>query len=549
MKTFTRLAGFFGLFILNGALLMAQTPSIIKDIRVGPIGSAPDLMVRGGNDVNYFVADDGGNGLELWKTDGTTAGTIIVKDINPGINSSNPTSLTYFNNVLYFFADDQVHGRELWKSDGTEAGTVLVKDINEGTPGSDGLYLTPISGYLAFTANDGVKGVELWRTDGSDIGTTMILDINPTVIDGDTTASSSPNGNNNSFKFVRIGANFYFSAQDGTNGRELWKSDGTAAGTSLIKNIKSGASSSGPQDFTVLNSVVYFAAEGDAPLSAELWKTDGTGPGTVVVKAINSPDTRPLGPRQLINVSGILYFTAFDPVNGEEVWKTDGTDAGTVLVSDINPGTAGSNPIIKYREGLGILYFRAQNATAGLELWKTDGTSTSMVADINPTGDSDPYYFFSQNNKVYFAANDGTHGVELWQTDMTSGLTTLVMDIYMGSNGSNPQFLTAFGSTIFFFAEDASNGKELWTLDASILTPNEQSVESIVKQASPNPTTGNVTITGIKETETLSLFNQMGILMNTYQGEEIVAIDLSAQSNGIYIVRSSEGGALKIIKQ
>jgi len=541
MKTFTQLAGFIGLFILNGALLMAQTPSIIKDINLGPVGSAPDFMVRGGAGVNYFVANAGETGVELWKTNGTEAGTVLVKDINPFINFSNPTNLTLFNNVLYFFADDHEHGRELWRSDGTAAGTWMVKDINVGVGGSDGSYLTPISGYLAFTATDGTSGVELWRTDGTDEGTTLVKDIH-------ATGSSHPNGNNNSFKFARIGTNFYFSADDGINGRELWVSNGTGPGTTILKNIKTGSAGSSPQDFTVLNSVVFFAAESDAPIGSELWKTDGTEEGTVMVKDIHP--TSNSGPRQLTSVNGTLFFTALDGVHGAEVWKTDGTAAGTLLVKDINPGAAGSSPVIRLREGSNTLFFSAQNATDGLELWKTDGTTTSMVADINPTGDSDPYYFFSLGTKIYFGANDGVHGVELWQTDVNTGLTTMVSDINATSgNGSFPQFLTAFGGTMLFFADDGINGRELWTLDASILTPNEESVESIVKQVSPNPTTGAVTITGVKESETLMLFNPLGVLIHSYQGEESVAIDLSAESNGVYIVRSSEGGFLKIIKQ
>src|SRR5580704_11931564 len=79
-----------------------------------------------------FNADDGVDGVELWKSDGTAAGTVMVKDIDPGSDGSFPNSLTNVNGTLYFSADDGTDGFELWKSDGTAAGTVMVKDINPG---------------------------------------------------------------------------------------------------------------------------------------------------------------------------------------------------------------------------------------------------------------------------------------------------------------------------------------------------------------------------------------------------------------------------------
>ena len=77
----------------------------------------------------FFYADDGLNGQELWKSDGTDAGTVMVNDINSGSSASSPFQLTAVGNTLFFYADDGTNGIELWKSDGTTLGTVLVKDI------------------------------------------------------------------------------------------------------------------------------------------------------------------------------------------------------------------------------------------------------------------------------------------------------------------------------------------------------------------------------------------------------------------------------------
>jgi ELWxxDGT repeat protein len=162
---------------------------LVKDINLSPgLGSSPrGLTVF--NNALYFSASDGVTGTELWRTDGTEGGTVRVKDIAPGVGSiggilaplsSSPNGFTVFNNALYFSASDGVTGAELWKSDGTEAGTVRVKDINPTSgAGSAPNALTVLNNALYFSANDGVSGRELWKTDGTDTGTMQVKDLCP----------------------------------------------------------------------------------------------------------------------------------------------------------------------------------------------------------------------------------------------------------------------------------------------------------------------------------------------------------------------------------
>ena len=235
----------------------------------------------------YFTADDGETGQELWVSDGTAKGTELVVDLTPGISkygrasSSDITNLTVYNGKLYFAADDGKTGQELWVSDGTAKGSELLVDINPD--GSSSPYgLTEYNDKLYFTANDGETGSELWVSDGTAKGTKLFVDINTGTdisygMDGSAgeiyvyPASSSPSD------FVEFDQRLYFSADDGENGRELWVSDGTTQGTSLVANINPEISrfgndkSSNPRDLTVVGDELFFSAD-NGETGTELFK-------------------------------------------------------------------------------------------------------------------------------------------------------------------------------------------------------------------------------------------------------------------------------------
>jgi ELWxxDGT repeat protein len=331
------------------------------------------------NGAFYFQANDGVTGFELWKTDGTAAGTVLVKDINPstGVGTFHYrfTDFTVFNGALYFQADDGVSGFELWKTDGTAAGTVLVKDINTAAgAGSFPADFTVFKDALFFAADDGANRRKLWRSDGTAAGTVLVKDINT-----GTGTSFLPDDFARGFP-VFNGA-LYFRARNGVNADELWKTDGTAAGTELVGDSNTAAWGSFLTDgFAVLNGELYFQADYFNQANAELWKTDGTAAGTVLVKDINIENG---GRRsdylftEFTDFNGALYFQARDNVNGPRLWKTDGTAAGTVLVKDTN------SPFDDLTAFNGALYFVGDS---GSTLWKTDGTAagTQLLKVICP---------------------------------------------------------------------------------------------------------------------------------------------------------------------
>ena len=326
----------------------------------------------------FFTADDGIHGRELWRSDGTEAGTVMVKDARPGVEAGvarDQGSLTNVGGTLYFVADDGIHGYELWRSDGTEAGTVMVKDMSPGpNPSSDWegpRHLTDVGGALYFGADDGTHGWELWRSDGTAAGTIMVKDIWPGP--DPSYAGLLP--------LTGLRGNVYFRADDGTHGEELWKSDGTAAGTVMVKDVWPGPKGSHPY-VAKAGGTLFFMAW-DRKHGQELWKSDGTAAGTRLVKDINpGPDGSDggNGGQKLTSAGGVLYLTAdghhtpFDEWV-DELWKSDGTRAGTVLVKDLEPCCPGTTDVFALVPVGDVLYFNA-NAPRPKHwrLWKTDGT-------------------------------------------------------------------------------------------------------------------------------------------------------------------------------
>jgi len=381
-------------------------------------------------------------GCEPWITDGTSEGTALLKDINP-LGDSNPADYTLFEGEIYFSADDGRHGVELWKTDGTGIGTVMVKNIGieDSLPpfpapvSSDPQELTVFNDALFFVANDidyenHGQGVELWKTDGTEAGTVIVKNI---AIEDPSNPAQDPDTpiDSDPRNLTVFNGALYFVATDGRYGLdrygvEPWKTDGTEANTRIVKNI------------------------GINPINASL-----------------SYDS---SPEQFTVFNNELYFFADDGLSGFEPWKTDG-DSNTDLVRNIGidngtPFPSSPDNLTYWAEAGGRLFFTAETGNSGIEPYTTDGTSTAKLDDLNVVpGRDDVFRVF--NDRMFFFADDGTHGFELWVSNGTLSGADLIKDIYATPINSpvtagGLKFLTEYQGQLFFTADDGFVGTEVW---------------------------------------------------------------------------------------
>ena len=352
---------------------------------INPSGNDEVNCIVSFGDGVMFRANDVAHQTELWISDGTESGTHMVKDINAVEDvdagdgrtfTSYPQNLYVWNGVLIFAADDGVNGVEMWKSDGTASGTVLVKNIADGNGhGYPGDFVA-LGSRLLFTAQNDTYGNELWSTDGTEVGTQLIKDINPS-------------GDSYPYQLVKSGNTIFFMAETGDNGYELWKSDGTEGGTALVADLLPGPQSGNisGRTLTAFNGGVVFRRVDSGTTGSELWKSDGTAAGTVIVKDIN-PGAGHAVPDSLSVMGNYVYFSANDGTVGTELWRSDGTAAGTELVKDIYEGgdsDSGASPIANsgiVSNGVHAYFFaEASNGDGGTaqEIWRTDGTTAGTV--------------------------------------------------------------------------------------------------------------------------------------------------------------------------
>ncbi len=516
-----------------------------------------------------FSAQDSIHGHELWYSDGTSAGTVLLKDIEPGNTwpsnwdakpgqTVKPNSWITFNNELYFYAGNQASGVELWKTDGTPAGTVIVKDIYPGPTSSFPHGFIEFNGQLLFMARDADHGQDLWRTDGTLEGTRVFLELNQGAgnsafanlmtlnndtllftyvknnFNGSTWAlynastqsvmdlSANPvpdEGMDYSFLF-RIGKEIFFSGDDGSWGTKIYKTDLTNSGTGLFFELAPNGGCSNIQSLGGFRDYYYFVAE-TPEAGKEIWRTDGTSLGTMLFKEIvpGSAGVRSVDFVGELNNQMILEIKT--PIEGTELWSSDGTSSGTQIITDLFPGIGNGYVEDLYLSSTTtpqILYFYGCNGTVGCEIFKTDGSSpgTALVADLNAgAGSSGPKFQGMINGKVvltaigdngnelyfinngvvttkdlysgavagpeliaemngflYFAASGNGVGRELYRTDGTSSGTTLVKDVVAGALSSQidqhtRKHAAVTGTKIFFNAYNQASGIEPWVSDGT----------------------------------------------------------------------------------
>ncbi|TVZ56146.1 putative secreted protein (Por secretion system target) [Lutibacter sp. Hel_I_33_5] len=512
----------------------------------------------------FFVTDDGVHGSELFKSDGTEAGTLLVKDIYQGKSKSSPSVLMNFNNQLFFYAyTGSVNGVNLWKSDGTEAGTVKVASIKEASGNSlHASYLVIDNTLFLESSTSRGDSYGLWKTDGTETGTLLVKAFN-----------RIPGISNSLNSFTAFKNKIYFTAYDSLKGVELWVSDGTEAGTIMLKDIMpgDGESHSGVGGLTVVGNELFFAAN-DGVNGSELWKTDGTEAGTIMVKDIKPGDSGS-SLNYLRNVNGTLYFSANDGTHGQELWKSNGTEAGTVLIKDIIVGTvnfkSGSAPKDLIAAG-NTLYFIADDGVHGSELWKSNGTETGtvLIKDTFPgkLGGASNNTVVAYNNYVFFKGTD-TNGQEPWISDGTEAGTKMLKDTNLNNTTYAKYFDTKLyigrgtitdNGNFYFLSFDGVNGTEpsLWKLDLNTLSvKNELKTDLTNVSIYPNPASNNLNIeVDNQQIKSVKIFNLLGkeVMQKSINNSSLKNINISQLTKGMYVIQlktADNSFTRKFIKQ
>ena len=338
----------------------------------------------------------------------------------------------------------------------------LTNDINPGTADGDPSGFQELNGKLYFNTGDGVNGRELWSYNPSDNTSQMVFNIGP----GATSGLSSNFSYNDYYSYV-LNGKLYFSANDQSNGAELWVYDGSNS-PSMVADIIPGATGSGPRNFIDLNNKLYFTAK-SSTVGQELFVYD---PVTQIAQSVSdiNPGIGDATPGRKIVFGNKIYFSANHPAVGTELYVYDPTSNVTTLVSDIYAGNGSSYPE-SFLATNDKLYFKAGTMDFGYELYSYSGLGTpTRITDIAPntgTGVSNASALILFNGKIYLSGTNGTNGYELYALDVATNTVQLIYDIDPGAGSSYPTAFCIYSGKLFFCAGTTSFGNELWSYDGT----------------------------------------------------------------------------------
>ncbi|MBU6413508.1 MAG: hypothetical protein KGS45_08540 [Planctomycetes bacterium] len=475
----------------------------------GPFGILPTSA----GPLALFPAPDPNYGRVLWKSDGTTTGTTLVRDYGiDNLTTQSPRDFVLYQNRL-FFTSNLFNSSDLWicSTNGTSCGTrVHFRILSDGGTGGlrpakltvmgDWLY------YVGWSPNGNAQGIELHRTDGTAANTTIVADLTPgangtsitTVVtngsrlflvatvpntigtelyisDGSTITPvdiATGAASSNPASLTILGSTCYFTASTLASGNELWKSDGTVNGTLLAADIIPGASSSLPTNLSTHDGNLYFAAMGrdanNVNIGNELFVYDGTA-ATLVADIF--PGSNSSSPTRVITHGPDAYFSAIDSTFSSRLYRTRGTAGTTVSIAPslrLNLSGGGGATIDMASTANGVVFRAQPNNQTPFSIWVTDGTvgNATNISSVYPNGSTtsgtSAYMTPLGDGRVIFSGATSTMNFEPWITDGTVNGTFELRDIWTTAQGSSPQTFVPWNDQFAFLATALGTYRELY---------------------------------------------------------------------------------------
>lgn len=547
------------LLVINSGFIQAQPwAQLVKDACTGNCGNV--AFQHAYNNKLYYLGYDDQHGNELWTSDGTTAGTQLLKDINPDPQGeSNPLGFVETGGKLFFLARTVSLGEhKIFVTDGTAAGTISPRDvgyIDKLIPFNSEVY------FSGFEAGNTPK--RLWKSDGTTSGTIPLTNfpgiiakaiicknklflIAPEMTGSqwlwvtDGTAAGTAKVSNDIIVQQNIGVvndKVCFYGYDGRNGISgVFITDGTAAGTELLEQIYEVKS-----QFGMLNNKLYYLTTSGPNTPAELHVTDGTVQGTQSVKQLGILSMR------YDNAYTIGNKLAF--ITNSYIVVTDGTASGTIQIS-----TNASSFIAPVVSDNKLFY------TSGQEyLWVSDGTAagtycvdTNTFVSTNTFNTGELRTFMVANRKVYFEGNEKV----LVNGRYRPGRSRFYAADATGAKAAIPSITTSstlfdyavLNNELYIAANDSVAGVELWKITDFPTGVQQSQQAQIATTIYPNPATNTFSVKN--SGATVKVYSLTGQLM--LETKETQNINIQHLPPGIYqvqIIINGQTHTEKLIKE
>ncbi len=382
------------------------------------IGTGPRCLTASA-DLVFFSAQDDEHGREPWVYDPNGRDCRILKDLCPGPCASNPDHFLSIDQWMYFSADDGIHGRRVWRSSASGDNIEMLNLAPDEGAGLNVVQIFTLLGRIYCYAREDAASASLWRVDANHGLVERLVRFNTPlppwdpnephvfpVLDGEApmpedlveelylVGTICPyNPEPRAPDTAVLEDKLLFPAHTNAYGAELWRTDGTRAGTTLVCDIFLGRASSSPHCLRVSCGKLYFIAE--FPVEGMVvGESNGTPQGTRFIRPFNrganiyfpsitASGMERLGENQLILASifpiagtpGNMQLGMIRCTEGEEEYVHFGT---------IRAGNSGAWPR-QFTEVNGCIFFTADDGIHGEELWLTDGEKeVRMVRDILP---------------------------------------------------------------------------------------------------------------------------------------------------------------------